>query len=277
MKKYILMTSIAVSLMSCNRSENDEAVTESVILPTKILVESQGNSINFHYNGNKLSEIVGVYDSSNTSKISFEYSNNLISKIVENSGSNPTTTTFEYSNGKLIKTEKTETEVESTGTPLSSIKTTTIYTYNSDGTITANKTRVTTNSQHGTSYTNNTSYTYTLTNGQVSKYTETHNYEYFEETITGTVYYDDKNGAFKNVVGFKEAALGLKDLIGDVFSATQNNYTSIVSLNNISKEATKTTYKNSYNSSGYPTQITTTYTYTGNNVYSYTYNIIYNK
>ncbi|MEJ8590046.1 hypothetical protein JSO54_02185 [Riemerella anatipestifer] len=86
MKKFILMTAIAVSLMSCNRSENDETVTESTpVLPTKIHSTSEDgddSTITLTYNGNKLLEIVGAYGS-DTNTINFEYSNNLISKIVE--------------------------------------------------------------------------------------------------------------------------------------------------------------------------------------------------
>ncbi|MRN16091.1 hypothetical protein D1000_04485 [Riemerella anatipestifer] len=147
------MTAIAVNLMSCNRSENDETVTESIpVLPTKIHSTSEDgddSTITFIYNGNKLLEIVGAYGS-DTNTINFEYSNNLISKIVEKKNVDITTTTFEYLNGRLIKTVSTGTE----DNKQYNLKEVTNYTYNNDDTVTVDRAKVSTYPNGGIYYTN---------------------------------------------------------------------------------------------------------------------------
>ncbi|MDY3339034.1 hypothetical protein PG279_07585 [Riemerella anatipestifer] len=277
MKKYVLMTAMAAALMSCNRSENNETVTESIpVLPTKIHSTSEDgddSTITLTYNGNKLLEIVGAYGS-DTNTINFEYSNNLISKIVEKKDVDITTTTFEYLNGRLTKTVSTGTK----NNKQYNLKIETNYTYNTDGTVTTEETQVYTYPS-GT-YTSSGSYVYTLTDGQVSKYVSTHTSQYSTSVFNSTISYDDKNGIFKNIAGFKEALLGLNLIMEGELSFTQNNYTTYTSIDS-NGNTYKTTYQNTYNSNSHPTNIVSTYTYSNNSNGSSsdtnTYTITYNK
>ncbi|AZZ58223.1 hypothetical protein [Riemerella anatipestifer] len=269
------MTAIAVNLMSCNRSENDETVTESIpVLPTKIHSTSEDgddSTITFIYNGNKLLEIVGAYGS-DTNTINFEYSNNLISKIVEKKNVDITTTTFEYLNGRLIKTVSTGTE----DNKQYNLKEVTNYTYNNDDTVTVDRAKVSTYPNGGIYYTSNISYIYTLSNGQIYKYTIVYDPNYTANIFINTVSYDDKNGVFRNIVGFKEALLGLINFMGNELSFTQNNYTTHITDNN--GNFYKGIYQNTYNTNNYPIKMITTITSSNKSgSHSSTYTITYNK
>ncbi|MDY3364238.1 hypothetical protein PG623_09550 [Riemerella anatipestifer] len=264
MKKYVLMTAIAVNLMSCNRSENDETVTESIpVLPTKITLESKNGesaNITLNYNGSKLTEVNGIYG---TGKIFFEYSNNLISKIVEKDGEDVIITNLEYTNNKLTKTITTGTEDNG----MYNFSNETTYVYRNDRTVIANEIG-TSNSQNYTAST-----TYTITNNQATKYISTR----YSTTTTHNISYDEKNSIFKNITGFKEASLALNSIffIKD-FSTTQNNYISI-STDEQSSGNYSATYQYTYNSNNYPSKSIYNYKYGSLLSSTITYTITYNK
>jgi len=245
MKKLILCLSLAFLAISCGSNDDDDTsvpVEETPVLPTKL---STGEDTGiFKYNGNMVSEINwGDY------KVVCQYTGNVITKMIDydSAGAVETTTDFTYSNDKLTKAVFVEGNTTETS----------IYSYPSTNTVNATVTRNSTS--QGSPVVYKDVITYTLNNGNVVS--EEMNY-YVNGTLKGkisaTYTYDDKNTAYKNILGFDKIMIYSFD--GDENTVGRNNLL-IKNHTNTPVGSSISKYKNvntiTYSTAGYPTQIIT--------------------
>ena len=244
MKKLILGLSLAFLAIGCSSNDDDASVPaeETLVLPTKLF--NSDDTGTFKYNGNKVSEINWV-----DYKVVCEYNGNLITRMIDYdaAGAKETTTDFTYSNDKLIKVIFVEGNVNETTT----------YSYPNTNTVNATVTR--TSTSQGSPVVYKDVITYTLDNGNVVS--EEMNY-YVNGTLKGkisaTYTYDDKNTAYKNILGFDKIMIYSFD--GDENTVGRNNLL-IKNHTNTPVGSSVSKYKNvntiTYSAAGYPTQIIT--------------------
>lgn len=257
MKSTFLLALGLLFLASCDR-DNQEDAAQTPILPVKI---TDGSTVvNIKYNNDKILEMEAVGEGKNT----FEYSGGLITKVNIGLGSDyQRSTTLTYDGTRLSSTQMTGKDGSN---QLSAITT---FTYNANGTVTAIS-KYTDGNSSGTS-----TVVYTLSNGQIVKAVNTDG----GYTSTKAINYDDKNGIFKNVRGYANAALVLEEEMGGTFSSTQNNYAVVTEVKQAPYYTLQMTSKYNYelNSANYPTKITESYVYGSGAPETTTYTITYNK
>ena len=237
MKKMIAMAFVAITMMtSCSDddSSNTNNPDPSGPLLTK-MIETYGDdsyTINYHYDGNKLTDITGE-DGGGTQ---LTYSGNKLTKMesFSSDGELEMKELFEYHpDGKLAST------ISSTyfGFELPTSKT--VYTHNSNGTISFEVYLGDEMSQTELSKTG----TIIMENGNVVEI----NYESDGEEWTDTFTYDDKNAPLKNIHAYDVIALTSNMGINNVLTAHYEE-------DDIQETSTYT-----YNADGYPVTSTDTW------------------
>jgi len=246
MKKLILGLSIVLFAISCSSSDDENIPTDPVVeipvLPTKL--SNSDDTGTFKYNGNKVSEINWV-----DYKVVCEYTGDLITRMIDYdaAGAKEATTDFTYSNDKLTKVVFVEGNVTETS----------IYSYPSTNTVNATVTR--TSTSQGSPVVYKDVITYTLNNGNVvSEEMNYYNNGTLRGKISATYTYDDKNTAYKNILGFDKIMVYTFD--GDENTVGRNNLLTKNHTNTpVGSSVSK--YKNvntiTYSAAGYPTQIIT--------------------
>lgn len=265
MKKLILGLSVIVFSISCSSNNDDDVPTDPVVeipvLPTKLSF-STDTPATIKYNGNKIAEISFI-----DGKYVYEYTGNLITKIVEYNGAGvkEITTDFSYSNDKLVKMVAVETN---------STKTTT-YSYPDANSISFIETRNYTSA--GTPQVDKDVTTLTLNNGNIlgEETTYSHNNSVAGK-ISSTYTYDDKKSVYSNVLGYDKIIAYNYSTMDDNTASKNNLLTKNQTNTTVSGSVSK--YKNvntiTYSSAGYPTQIMTKQ-YDGNNQLNDSYSISY--
>lgn len=201
MKKYLCLFVMAV-LASC--SSDDSTETNSVLLK-KIIETFDGGDIHtttYHYNGNKLAYALNEEDES---KIVYTYSGNQISEVSYQNltGAEYVRYEFTYDSAHRLKHS-----VTSGGAPMDSYID---YTYNSDGTVTAN---AQTWDMGEMEYINETVKIY-ISNGDIVK----REIELLGGEITANYLYDTKPNPYRNVTGF--------DKLLDFYMSAHNNISAV--------------------------------------------------
>ncbi|WP_291100957.1 MULTISPECIES: hypothetical protein [unclassified Flavobacterium] len=200
---YCAMLMLATLLLnSCSSNNETETQSSNTILVKKIIKTYSANDISiltYKYDGNKI-----ISESNDSGFVAtYTYTGNVITKIEERVNNNfQNSREYTYVNGKIaIAVEKTNC----CGTDTYS------YTYNSNGTVSYNRTR--TGSQSTTGL-------LTFVNGNMVKNEEFYGGQY-PSTSTYIFGYDTKNNPFKNVLGFNllldtnEDTFSMNNLIQD--------------------------------------------------------------
>lgn len=264
-KKLILSLGVIVFSISCSSNDDDGVSTDSVVeipvLPTKLLF-STDIPATIRYDGTKVTEISWV-----NSKFTFEYTGNLITRIIEYNGAGvkEMTTNFSYSSDKLVKTVSVESN---------STKTTT-YSYPDANSISFIETRNYTSA--GTPQVDKDVTVLTLNNGNIvaEETTYSHNNSVAGK-ISSTYSYDDKRSVYSNVLGYDKIIAYNYSTMDDNTASKNNLLTKNQTNTLVSGSVSK--YKNvntiTYSKSGYPTQIMTKQ-FNGNNQQTDSYSISY--
>lgn len=222
MKKTFLLLSItALMLQSCS-SGDDSSTSNQTILLKKIVVS--GQSINFTYQGNKISKI--IYPQGDYSYYLITYTGDQITRTEGfNNNDQPLNhDTFIYSNNLLIQQKVYSNP--------NTLEKTYNYTYNSDNSITK-------------SSDNSSMIYFTDSFGNIIK-----RKDYYNNSLQYTTdyNYDEKNNPFKNVIGFNPLIFGPNLVLWSM------------SANNVLNQTGSSSFSNSfqYNSQFYPILVTST-------------------
>jgi len=233
MKKLLCLFSASLLVLtSCSNGDDSPTVdSTTAILPKKVIyTETDGTffASEVTYNGNKIVSVIQDGDKTN-----YTYTGDVITKIVELDVNNATDNIIEYTyaNGKVASFVESE--------PGAPSKYKTIYTYNSDGSVSykASSIDIATNVEN-----ENSTGVLTFKDGNIIKEVRTSNG--FVNTTTHE--YDTKNNAVKNV-------LGLNLLLDNE---------QFVSVNNVVKSTEVSSYSDGGGTSTYV--YTNTYTYDAN-------------
>jgi hypothetical protein len=222
MQKIFLLLSITfLILQSCSSGGSSDSSNQTILLK-KIVVS--GQSINFTYQGNKLSRI--VYPQGDYSYYLITYTGDQITRIegFDNNNQPKNHDIFIYSNNILIQ----QKVYSSTAT----LEKTYNYTYNSNNSITKSDV--------------NSNFIYYLDNyGNIKKCKK-----YYNNSLQSTddYSYDEKNNPFKNVIGFNPLIFGPNLVLWSM------------STNNVINQTGSTIFSNNfqYNSQSYPISVTST-------------------
>ncbi|MBF4519190.1 hypothetical protein IRZ71_22795 [Flavobacterium sp. ANB] len=246
MKKFLpFFGALALLLTSCSSDDNNDDATAS-IKPSKIAYSYASSdsdySLDIKYDGNKL--ISQTTDDGEVYK--FTYTGDVITKV-EFFNTNKQlqyTTEYVYTGGKLTSlTEKSNNEVLKKAV---STYSKTKYTYNADGTITAQRFYV---YQDGTEQEQGSVIKITIKDSNYSKAETSYNSNL---QYTTTYEYDSKNNPFKNITGFNL-------LIDWQTDASRNNVTKQTKVRPESQGKTSadtqvSTYSYIYDSNNFPTE-----------------------
>lgn len=258
MKKIMLLSTIALSMLSCVSSDDSDNTlnpsgnpsSQNTILPIKITVD--GEVLNINYNGTKILNIIG----NGGTKIEFTYSGDLITGI-KSYDNNVLESSVDYSYSNNLLISQIEKSYNGNGT----IDTAINYTYQHISSSIINvKKQVNYGTATNTNFTLNGSFT--VSNGNTLNYnasgTGTSNGSAANYTETGTCTYTDKNYPFKNVKGFDKLILTCDDGLSLVFSGIKNNLntfkTEVASSYSGGSSLGYSAYKfnTTFNSNGYP-------------------------
>jgi hypothetical protein len=206
MKKIILLFSVVLALFSCSKSDEN---TTTGVDPNKILLKKAVNedfTLTYLYEGNKLIRIDSkeVYITNN-------YTGNLITsggQYYTKSNNKIVETFYEYDSSNRLISDKSILHQQS-------IVITTIYKYNTDGTVSYES--------YGGGFTNQNTPSgmgkFWLDNkGQTLKQEQ---YDEKGKLIQSSEYtYDDKNGVFKNVLGYEKLNFSLGNRNNEISGKT---------------------------------------------------------
>lgn len=254
MKKFLTVLSIvALVFTSCSKDDSPSEENSSLTLVKKMVLTSTdedldsywNSTINFTYNGSKL---VQAIDEDNY-KLVYFYTGDLITKIEYYDGSTlDGQDLFAYNaSGKLV--EYRDLQI------LSNNEIKHVYTYNSNGTVTATEYQGTIGNTSAIPVTPDV---YTFVNGELTS------------TNSGSITYDSKNNPFKNVTGYQEIITPeFSDDYMIAFGRNQNLVSAPVGTS--TTQGTFSTH--TYNSNNYPVTSVTTANYSGG--FSGTVNVQY--
>lgn len=226
MKKllYLFSASLLV-LISCSKGDDPrDTISQNLILPKKIAVASQNESI-LTYDGNKIVQSV-----SGTLKTVYTYTGNLITKQEKFRENNiDIEIEYSYENNKL----KTSLFGDSNSP---AFKTKKVYTHNSDGTVDYKYfiIDVATGAETLSLY---NSGKLTILNGNIVKIED-------GSTFVSTIEYDSKNNVTKNILGFDK--LLEQDLSANNIMKKTNIGGYLGTIPNV------ITYQYDYDANGYP-------------------------
>ncbi|MFD1604200.1 hypothetical protein ACFSJW_08145 [Flavobacterium artemisiae] len=230
MKKFLLLFGVlTMSLTSCSSDDSSSESTDTVLLKKTILTDSDGEKITttYTYNGNK---IVSMVDDSGDVGLYYTYTDDLITKIEFKlpNGTLEQVNTYTYdANKKLSVFVRSE--------PTDKLGSKTVYTYNSDGSVSAknyigdDKTQTSFNGESKVFF----------TNGEIVKITSDYSPD---KSFT----HDDKFNPMKNVLGMDKLAFEDSDADGVVHN--------IVSEKDLGSDEIMATYVFTYNAANYPTK-----------------------
>lgn len=224
MKKllYLFSASLLV-LISCSKGDEPRDTTsQNLILPKKIAVVFQNESI-LTYNGNKIVQSV-----SGTYKTVYTYTGDLITKQEKFAGNN-----IDYKEEYSYENDKLKTSLITGSSGGQTFKRKKVYTHNSDGTVDYKyyNIDVTTGVE-----TLGDSGKLTILSGNIVKIEE-------GTTFVSTIEYDSKNNATKNILGFDK-------LMEEELSA--NNIMKNTYISNGGTIPSVNTYQYDYDANGYP-------------------------
>ncbi|MCV2486534.1 hypothetical protein OD917_16495 [Flavobacterium sp. SH_e] len=192
MKKILcLFGAFTLLLTSCSSDDSSSDSSNVVLLKKNVITNSDGEkyTITYNYNGNK---IVSAIDDSGELNIYYTYTGDLITKMEYKNpdGSIDQINNYSYNaEGKLVTFVRIEPNMDWGHKE--------VYTYNADGTVTAQSF-----SGDGTTQTlEGTTNTIKFVNGEVSEIiSEDASWENHKYT------YDNKNNATKNILGMDKIA-----------------------------------------------------------------------
>jgi hypothetical protein len=229
MKKILcLFGALTLLLTSCSSDDSSSNSSDLVLLKKAVVTNSEGKkiTINYKYDGNK---IVSVIDDSGDLNMYYTYTGDLITKIEFKypDGTIDQINNFSYNaEGKLITFIRVEPNIDWGHKE--------VYTYNVDGTVTAQS-----YSGDGKTQTSKgTSNTIKFVNGEVSEIISLASWENHKYT------YDSKNNATKNILGFDKIA----------FVDGEGNGVKFNVLTDTSEGDLWTNSTFTYNENGYPTK-----------------------
>ncbi|MBE8725845.1 hypothetical protein [Flavobacterium hungaricum] len=229
MKKILcLFGALTLVLTSCSSDDSSSESSDNVLLKKTIITNSDGEktTINYKYDGNK---IVSAIDDSGDSNMYYTYTGDLITKIEYKypDGTIDQINTYSYNaEGKLTTFLRVDPEMDWGNKE--------VYTYNTDGTITAQ-------AYSGDSKTQTlkgTVNTIKFINGEVSEIVSAASWENHKYT------YDDKNNPEKNILGMDKIAFVDGEANGVKFNI----------LTDTSEGDLWTNSTFTYNDKGYPTK-----------------------
>ena len=231
MKKLILTILASSFILSCSTdSANDNSNNPSTTGMLVKTITREGLTTTVNYNGNKVINASSTDGQNQT----FTYSGNLITQVEGSGSSIIFTQTCSYSNNLMVSDNYIYGSIPNQQLESS------VYIYNSNGTITENKTITFTDADPA----NNYSYLYKqyYSQGNLIKkeyYTFDNSVPALNSTTTYT--YDNKNPPYKSITGFLA-----------IISNTKNNVISEIKKDssNIVTESVQYTYQ--YNSNDYP-------------------------
>ncbi|HFK5545521.1 hypothetical protein HZP84_09740 [Elizabethkingia anophelis] len=249
MKKIVLLASLTLIFASCGRSNDNtneiivDPPKEVLTLPTKVSGSYGVRTIK--YDGNKLLEI-----SSSISNMTLEYTGALITKVTtyKANGEKGRTVELTYSNGNL-------TNVSSNGRDYSGT-----FSYSYPSTNVINCTEIKKFTFSGLPSYSKREITYTLNNGNiVSEEVVFYSNDKPDGKASIVYTYDDKNNAFKNILGVdKIKAFLLSEELPESITGNSNNILTM-DITNISLAGVLTKYKFinnvSYSANNYPIQV----------------------
>ncbi|KAF2515202.1 hypothetical protein [Flavobacterium foetidum] len=230
MKKLLLLFgALTLSLTSCSSDDSSSESTDAVLLKKTILTDSDGEKITtvYTYNGNK---IVSMVDDSGDVNLYYTYTDDLITKIEFKlpNGTLEQVNTYTYDSNKRLS-------VFVRSEPTDKLGSKTVYTYNTDGTVSAknyrgdDKTQTTLNGESKVFF----------DKGEVVKITS-------DYSPNKTFTHDDKFNPMKNVLGMDKLAFEDSDADGVVHN--------IISEKNSDNNVVTSTYVFTYNAANYPTK-----------------------
>lgn len=230
MKKILcLFGALTLLLTSCSSDDSSSESTDNVLLKKTILTDSDGEKITttYTYNGNK---IVSMVDDSGDVGLFYTYTDDLITKIEFKlpNGTVEQVNTYAYDSNKRLSVFVRSEPTDNWGSK-------TVYTYNTDGTVSAKNYRGDDKSQT----TFNGESKIFFANGEVVKITS-------DYSSNRSFTHDDKFNPMKNVLGMDKLAFEDSDAEGVVHN--------IVSEKNLDYDEIMTTYVFTYNDKGYPTK-----------------------
>lgn len=225
MKKILCLFGVlAMMLASCSSDDESSASSDLVLLKKTITTDSDGEKITtiFKYDGNKIVSMTDggefnlyyTYEGDLITKIEFKLPNGTVEQI----------NTYKYTDGKLSTFIRVD--------PLEDWGDKEVYTYNADGTVSAQSYSGDSESQTTKGEMN----TIKFVNGEVSEITSPSSWE--EHAYT----YDTKNNPLKNVLGLDKIAF----VDGEADGINRNILTD-TSEGDLWKNSTYT-----YNENGYP-------------------------
>jgi hypothetical protein len=228
MKKLLLLFGVmTLSLTSCSSDDSSSESTDTVLLKKTILTDSDGEKITtiYTYNGNK---IVSMVDDSGDVGLYYTYTDDLITKIEFKlpNGTLEQVNTYTYDSNKRLSVFVRSEPTDKWGSK-------TVYTYNSDGTVSAKN--YTGDDKAQTTFNGESKIFFS--NGEVVKITSDYS---SDKSFT----YDDKFNPMKNVLGMDKLAFEDSDADGVVHN--------IVSEKNLEYDEVTATYIFTYNAANYP-------------------------
>lgn len=273
--KKLIISSLALTIIASCSSSNDDTLDDSgkgnnnntpylLKKVTETTQDGQVYTLEFKYNGDKITESVSATDNESTR---YYYSGDNIVKTEElEGGIVRQTREFTYSNGKITAEKVTRTDY---GTLIYTKN----YQYVSD-------THVKFNEYKGSTYNPATGVHSDLQFAQVDAYlTNSGNVASTSYTYNGTTHnvtntYDNSNHPMKNVKGYVKIDLFYLDdgelAYNNLVSRSENSTGTINSTR-------KTTANHTLNGAAYPTQSAMTYTGGSSGTNTHTYNYQYNK
>lgn len=234
LRKIILISGIIFSVISCSSDDTQNENTNYVLPKKFVQTNSQGTITNdAYYSNNKIINEVA----SNGFEGKYYYTGDLITKFERYQNSVlKETYIYSYNNGKVISCNINVVDYYNGTLTIN---------YNQDGTITYNTSFV----YPPSNVAENKSYTATITNNEIATFTEN------GSNVIYTYFYDSKNSARKNILGFDKIYLtNIQSIIGCYQNVVQ------IKRNNIIKKTSVFTY----NSELYPiTENVSNYSDTG--------------
>lgn len=257
MKKRIALLSIFLLIFtSCTKDDENLQNQDNAILPIKIIstYNTDTETSIYTYNGNKINEVTN----NDGNKSVYTYSENLISKITEYEGTKINSTDdFTYENGKLKSVLTVENYTNSTTGILTTYKSRTVYTHNSNGTILEESYDIDPKTAVETK--NEDTATYTFVNGNLMKVVYFSSYKDATNTLTYEYEYDDKKNPLLNIIGLDKIELKVISK-NNVLKQTRSDQSTSYGITVPGLPTETTNYTNIYNSNNFLSESKFTYT-----------------
>lgn len=298
MKQFVLSLLVGGALVSCSRDQEEvisniitnQPENTPILLTALKSTDSNGDILNstFTYDGNKIKEIVIKGGKISDTKVSFIYTGNQITSIINGNDEGNTNTTFIYNPNGTLKNSVTVRKETSANNSYTTTATKN-YTYLNNGDVNVTKSITSTNPNN---IPTNESYVITTVNGNLYKIayksTLTDANGTREYTTTTSMQYDNKNSPLKNVIGISaimferyefDSKLGFTNNISHEEEQHTNKYIPLSGTAIVSSQTNITTSTFEYNANDYPTKqiVKETSSLAGSTPYTETITYTYNK